>query len=55
MSGLFFDDAKNLKDDDKSKTPQSWSVYETKLKYVGKVTGFLEKWVKEMRKDIKKL
>jgi hypothetical protein len=25
------------------------------MDYVGKVAGFLENWVKEMKKDIKKL
>ena len=62
MSGWFFDDKKsNLdkninrdKDSIQNKDTQ-WNVYDTKMDYVGKVTGFLENWVKEMRKDIKKL
>lgn len=58
MSWWFFDEAKNSdtnKWELRNKTYQSWSVYEAKMNYVGKITNFLEKWVKEMKNDIKKL
>ncbi len=62
MSGWFFDDKKNKSkknvnwDNNSSQNDNTqWNVYDTKMDYVSKVTGFLEDWVKEMRKDIKKL
>jgi hypothetical protein len=51
MSGWLFDDKKDKIEEDNT----TGNVYETKMDYVGKVAGFLENWVKEMRKDIKKL
>ncbi len=51
MSGWFFDDKKSKNKDNNDQ----WNVYETKLDYVWNVAKFLEDWVKEMTKDIKKL
>lgn len=67
MSGWFFDDKKNKtknkinnhtnwnNNSEQKNDDTEWNVYETKMDYVSKVTGFLEDWVREMRKDIKKL
>ena len=29
-----------------------WWVYETKSDYIGKVTWFLDDWIKQMKKDL---
>lgn len=63
MSGWFFDDKKNKarnnpitwNNNSKQNNNKEWNVYDTKMDYVSKVTWFLEEWVKQMRKDIKKL
>ncbi len=64
MSGPFFDDKKtkskknkhtNWNDNSNQNNNTQWNVYETKMDYVSKVASFLEDWVKEMKKDIKKL
>ena len=41
---------KNEKKSSKVETPKWW-VYETKTDYIGKVTWFLEDWIKQMKKD----
>lgn len=51
LSGRFFDE-KWKKTNNIEKTENN--IYEWKMDYVNKVTGFLEKWIKEMKKDIKK-
>lgn len=53
MSGWPFEDKKNISNNPKEK--KEGGVYETKMDYVSKVTGFLESGVKEMTKNIKKL
>ena len=52
MSGWPFE---NNKKDDFHQDEKEWSVYEAKLDYVSKITGFLEDGVREIKKDIKKL
>ncbi len=52
MSGRFFDESKKERE---TREKESWNIYSSKRDYVTQVTWFLEKWVKEMRKDIKKL
>ena len=52
MSGWFFDEKKKEKAARKKETS---NIYNSERDYVSQVTGFLEKWVKEMKKDIKKL
>jgi hypothetical protein len=52
MSGWFFNETKKEK---QIKAKESWSIYNSKRDYVSQVTWFLEKWVKEMKKDIQKL
>ena len=52
MSGWFFDDSKK---EIEAKKRETEDVYNSKRDYVSQVTWFLEKWVKEMKKDIKKL
>ncbi len=53
MSWWPFDSKKNNKNVwDKN---SEWAVFEAKTDYVSRVADFLESWVKEMKKDIKKL
>jgi hypothetical protein len=53
MSGWPFDDKKNKENNWNSQ--YDWDVFETKTSYISKVAEFLESWIKEMKKDIKKL
>jgi hypothetical protein len=47
--------------DDKKKKENKWDnqydgdVFETKTSYISKVAEFWENWIKEMKKDIKRL
>ncbi len=52
MSGWPFE---NNKKDNSHPEDKEGSIYEAKLDYVSKITGFLEDWVREIKKDIKKL
>lgn len=52
MSGWFFDESEKEK---AAKTKETWNIYNSKRDYVSQVTWFLEEWVKQMKKDIKKL
>ena len=52
MSGWFFDENEKQK---AARVKEIWNIYNSKRDYVSQVTWFLEKWVKEMKKDIKKL
>ena len=52
MSGPFFDESEKEKE---ARIKEDGNIYNSKLDYVNKVTWFLESWVKEMKKDIKKL
>lgn len=53
MSWWPFDDKKNKKNVLEKNI--EGAVFEAKTDYVSRVTGFLESWVKEMKKNIKKL
>lgn len=53
MSGWPFDDTK--KKENKWDIQYDWDVFETKTGYISKVAEFLESWIKEMKKDIKRL
>ena len=44
------DPSKKEKKSKNTETP-TWWVYETKSDYIGKVTWFLEDWIKQMKKD----
>ena len=52
MSGWFFDETEKEK---AARVKETSNIYNSKRDYVSQVTWFLEKWVKEMKKDIKKL
>lgn len=52
LSGRLFDE-KWEKTNKTEKTENN--IYESKTDYVNQVSSFLEKWIKEMKKDIKKL
>jgi len=53
MSGWPFDDKK--KKENKWNNQYDGDIFETKTDYISKVAEFLESWVKEMKKDIKRL
>ena len=54
MSWRPFQEDDSLKKGKKSKNTETptWWVYETKSDYIGKVTWFLEDWIKQMKKDL---
>ena len=52
MSGWLFNESKKEKE---ARTKETLNLYNSKRDYVNQVTWFLEKWVKEMKKNIKKL